>query len=49
MIEFIKNYNRIELLYYWIIDGKVNVEQFRELIEIDKKENQRQYDLDSWD
>jgi len=49
LITFVHNYNRIELLYSWVQNGQVNVNQFRQLIEIDKQENQRQIDLDSWD
>lgn len=47
--DFINHYNRLELLYEWVQKNKINVEQFRQLIEIDKNENQRQIDLDTFD
>lgn len=47
--EFVNHYNRIELLFEWVQQGKINVEQFRQLIEVDKQENQRQIDLDTCD
>lgn len=46
---FVSHYNRIELLYDWIKQGKINVEQFRQLIDVDKEEQQYQIDLDSFD
>lgn len=47
--DFINHYNRLELLYEWVQKNKINVEQFKQLIEIDKNENQRQIDLDTFD
>lgn len=49
LIQFVHNHNRIELLYSWVQTGQINVDQLRDLIEVDKQENQRQIDLDSWD
>lgn len=47
--DFINHYNRLELLYEWVKKNKINVAQFKQLIEIDKAENQRQVDLDTFD
>lgn len=47
--EFVNHYNRIELLFEWVQKGKITVEQFRQLIEVDKQENQHQIDLDTFD
>ena len=47
--KFIKDFNRLELLFDWIKDGKINKEQFADLLIIHQEENQRQIDLDSFD
>jgi hypothetical protein len=47
--EFLKNLNRLDLLYDWIKEGKINKEQFADLLLLHKEENQRQIDLDTWD
>lgn len=47
--QFTNDFNRLVLLYNWIQTGKVNQEQFVELLELHQQENQRQIDLDSFD
>lgn len=46
---FTSHYDRMTLLYQWIQSNKINVQQFRELLELHEKEEQRQILLDSPD
>ena len=45
--KFLSHRHRLNLLFQWVEDDIVTYNQFLMLLEEDKKENQRQYDLDS--
>lgn len=44
---FKSHHDRITLLYQWIQNKKITVDQFRDLLEIHKNEDKRQILLDS--
>jgi len=44
--KFLSRHDRLNLLFQWVRESKVTYKQFLILLEEDKKENIRQYDLD---
>lgn len=47
--EFRSEINRVEVLYRWVQENKITVDDFRTLLYENAKEDQRQIDLDSFD
>ena len=47
--EFRNSSNRVQVLYEWVQDNKITVDQFRTLLDENTKEQQRQINLDTFD